>query len=279
MALSSATTSHSGITSPPRRLMPLPTGMPSAALSPMLDGCNALLASMPPQGHLFDRLRDCDDPSAAVVECELLRHNLSASIDVPPIDFSALIAVEQREALLYQLWRSNLPPKLHLADIKHLNALATGGDGDLRKTPAYLASHDGRTHLPMVDWRQAHQRLSELPTLLNEGTFGDGLLAAARILALVNNAHAFVDGNGRLGRFLFNYCLHFSGMPATSYLPLKSLAALSRGGYEIRLREAELFGHWDGLVTYHCHAVRLVHQWGQVHATRRRNGSGTANVQ
>ena len=266
MSPSPAAIPHFRIILPPWKLLPLPADIARTAPDPLLNSCNGLLGSMPSQSQIFGRLQNCD-PSADSAEWEVLRHYLSAFIDVPPIDFDKVIAAEQHEARIYQRWRLGLPSLLRLEDILRLNAVTTGSSGAMRRTPAYLASHDGDTHLPMVNWREAHQRMAQLPTLLESGDLGHGLLSAVRILALINNAHAFSDGNGRLGRFLFHLCLHRSGLPLSSYLPLKSLAVLSRGSYEIRLREVILFGRWDGLIAYHCHVVRLIHQWRQTSAT------------
>lgn len=267
MTSSKAVLSHSDIASPPRQLIPMPMGAPCGELVQLLQARDALLSFMPTQRQVFDHLQD-SHPFSVSAECVLLRHDLSAYIHRPTVDLSAMIVTERNEAKLYQQWLCGLDHPLQLSDIQHLNALATGGKGALRTTSIYLASHDGVTRLPMVGHRQARQRMTELPALLNDGAFGTGLLAAVRVLALVNNAHAFSDGNGRLGRFLFNYCLHLGGMSAGSYVPLKCLATLSEGGYEIRLREVELFGHWASLVTYHSHAMYLVHQWGQLYTAR-----------
>jgi hypothetical protein len=217
--------------------------------------------SMPQQELVFDYLDGCN-PSIPPSEFMSLRHDLSAYIHKPHIDFDVISATERLEADLYGKWRADLPQKLSAEEIMRLNALATGSNGELRRTRAYLASNDGSPFIPMVDWRDAHRRLMEVPILLEAGDLGHGLLAATRILALINNAHAFPDGNGRLGRFLFNLSLHRCGMPPSSYVPLKMIAILAHGGYEIRSREVVLFDRWDGLISYHCNAIRLVHRIG-----------------
>lgn len=71
------------------------------------------------------------------------------------------------------------------------------------------------------------------------------LFDGAAALLLLTNAHPYRDGNGRLGRLLFNLCLRRGGLPDQSYVALSEIANRSRGGYEIRLRQAELFGQWE----------------------------------
>ena len=110
----------------------------------------------------------------------------------------------------------------------------------------------------MISSWDAHKRIEEIPDLFERGELGYGLLAASRFIVLINNALAFRDGNGRLGRFFFNFCLHRIGMPETTYLPLKTIALLSMGGYEIRLREAILFGCWDNIFEYYTNLVQFV---------------------
>ena len=259
MAVFAATPLQHRVTVPPRKLLRFPLKAPDDALYSLLDDCNGLLMSMPQQALVFDYLKGCN-PSIPPAEFMPLHHDLSAYIHKPLVDFDEINAAERLEADIYSKWRGDLPQELSLEDIKRLNARVTGSDGELRRTRAYLASNDGSPYIPMIDWREAHRRLTELPRLIESGELGRGLLAATRILALINNAHAFPDGNGRLGRFLFNLCLHRSGMPSSSYIPLKSLAILAHGGYEIRSREVVLFDRWDGLISYHCNVIRLIHQ-------------------
>ena len=272
MAASAATPLRPRVTVPPRKLLQLPLKAPDIALDSLLEDCNGLLMSMPQQKLVFDYLKGCSS-STPPAEFASLRHDLSAYIHKPPIDFVEINEAERLEADIYFKWKADLSQKLSLEDIKRVNAKITGGDGELRRTRAYLASNDGSPFIPMVDWHEAQRRLRQVPILFQEGELGQGLLAATRILALINNAHAFPDGNGRLGRFLFNLCLHRSGMPSSSYIPLKSLAILAHGGYEIRFREVVLFGRWDGLISYHCNVIRLVHQMGALAITLRK-GSG-----
>lgn len=176
---------------------------------------------------------------------------------MPALDLRVLGGLEENEALIYRQWRRTLSEPLTMPDVQHFIALSTGSDGGLRTRPVFFRSQDGRTLLPMVEARDAAERLAELLSRHADARPGHGVRAAVQMLALANNAHAFADGNGRLGRALFNFCLHRAGLPDTCFIPLKVLTVLSRGGYEMRLREAELYGRWDELYAYHCTAVEL----------------------
>ena len=186
-----------------------------------------------------------------------IRHELSPCFPPPPADMRAAVEREAADAALYVRWLSTLADVLAPADVCRLVSTFQGCSGAPRTTPVWLRSTDGKTRLPMVAPELASARLVALIERLGQGGFGDGVKSAAQVLVLINNAHAFTDGNGRLGRALFNYCLHRSGMPHGTYLPLKTISILSQGGYEVRLRQAELQGEWEGVLAYHCAVVEL----------------------
>lgn len=83
------------------------------------------------------------------------------------------------------------------------------------------------------------------------------LFDAAAVLMLVTNAHPYRDGNGRLGRLLFNLCLRRSGLPDHSYVAVSEIANRSRGGYEIRLRQAEVLGEWEPYLAFMADLVDI----------------------
>ncbi|HEL4265473.1 TPA: Fic family protein [Stenotrophomonas maltophilia] len=217
--------------------------------------------------EILPELRECslhlrqlwfDAPCAStrqITKC--LCHRLSPYIQVFETDPQTMVLAEQAEERVYRQWRTSLNRTLQIEDFMNFVATATQGDGALRTTPVWISSQDGNEHVAMVSATEASDRLRTLVDWLNDGTLGEGTLRAVRALAMINNAHAFNDANGRLGRAVFNLCLHDHGMRETCFVPLSTFAVLSHGGYEIRLREAELLNEWEGLLSYHCDVISL----------------------
>lgn len=240
------------------KLLSLPFPDPSDALLTKIGEAEAAIPKLPTLHRLGQwigdpRILDSSRWSA------VLEHELSAFIDAPADRPANVLTKELIEARNYAIWKGGISSgHVALPQIIEANAVATSGVGTLRQDSAYLISRDGKIHLPMVDWRESRQRIMDFPDLLSSGVLGRGLLSAIRSLVLINNAHAFTDGNGRLGRFLFNHCLHAAGMSGECYLPLKTVASMSKGGYEIRLRDAILNSRWDGLVAYYCGVIQFL---------------------
>lgn len=243
--------------SPARLLMAIAPVKPSPGVEALLRAANGLVKDMIgcpapalPQ-HPFQ-------PGSRLADAvSRLRHPLSELILQGPSVSQRLIGAQAEEQSLYQVWAKTTGSELEMSDVQRFVSLSTGGDGSFRRGRAWLRSRDGRIRTQLGDAGEAIDRLQCLLEVLRGGGLGEGVLQAVRALVLVNNAHPFPDGNGRLGRALFNYYLHLSGMCRDCFIPLKWLSVLARGGYEIRLREAELFGRWDGIISYHCSAIAI----------------------
>lgn len=74
-------------------------------------------------------------------------------------------------------------------------------------------------------------------------------------LMVVNFVHPFIDGNGRTSRVLFNTLL---GTKEETYLPLKELQCVSRGGQLIKMKRAWLYGDWNPLMRLFCTYIDMV---------------------
>lgn len=77
------------------------------------------------------------------------------------------------------------------------------------------------------------------------------------MLALVgiSNCHPLYDGNGRTSRIIANAMMNDPAEAPAFYLPIKEIAAFSRGGYLLRVRQAELRDEWLPLANFLLTAV------------------------
>jgi hypothetical protein len=68
-------------------------------------------------------------------------------------------------------------------------------------------------------------------------------------LVAITNCHPLDDGNGRLSRIIANI-VTWSEKPAILYVPWREIALFSRGGFILRVREAEIRGDWQPLARF-----------------------------
>ncbi len=84
------------------------------------------------------------------------------------------------------------------------------------------------------------------------------LYAAIVALVMINCIHPFTDGNGRTSRATFNGLLVANGvMRREHFIPLKFLFALSKYGFEIRLRQVIIQKDWQPVIEYFCQALTV----------------------
>jgi hypothetical protein len=139
------------------------------------------------------------------------------------------------------------------AGILRAASVALGLTGGFRQGGMKIASEECEIQMP--DPRTAAAAVAELPHAI-DCSHPSPIVRAAAALLLVVNAHLLPDGNGRAGRVLANFYLQLSGMPGDAYIPFYEIGRISRGGYEIALRRAELHGVWDDLICFFCAAIR-----------------------
>lgn len=151
-----------------------------------------------------------------------------------------------------------------MSDLEGLNSILTGGASTKRRAGITTApDREGvSVEFPTIAevvaqlrwlWRQIHgPEKDRLP----------GVLVATAALVILTNAHLFTDGNGRLSRAVFNHVLHRHGMPVDVYIPVYEFALRSRGGFLIRVRQAELRGEWEPLVEYILNMLQICADMG-----------------
>jgi hypothetical protein len=74
-------------------------------------------------------------------------------------------------------------------------------------------------------------------------------------LVFLGAIHPFEDGNGRTSRVLFNKLAGFDGF--SGYFPINEIAAHSRGGYILSLREAQYNDNWYPIVEFLDYSIRF----------------------
>ena len=143
--------------------------------------------------------------------------------------------------------------KLNISTLININKDLTNGKGALRKGDLALNSYKYNQHVYFPDYKLAEKRLSVIIGLINKNKEIDFKFAVL-IYVLLLNAHSFTDGNGRLSRVVFNLLTMNS---YESYLPIYDIQHFSEGGYEIRLREAEIFNRWRPIIEYFKNCIQL----------------------
>lgn len=127
-----------------------------------------------------------------------------------------------------------------------------------RRGSLLIRSEDQNAVIEMPDGETAARQLQLIAEILASNVTEAPIARATFVYVALLNAHPFGDGNGRLARVLFNFALRRAGMCSSAYVPIFSAMRHSRGGYEIRVREAEIGGHWDPIVRYLCKVIEIV---------------------
>ncbi|MBD8528036.1 Fic family protein [Pseudomarimonas arenosa] len=167
-----------------------------------------------------------------------------------PCEFRALAA-----------WQSAFDFAVDCGDWRAMWNVLLGMLSDVVGAPATIRS--GRMFLRSLQQREvempsaqcACSSLQSICQMLVDRNSMPGLLQATVVHVGILNAHAFEDGNGRLARMVFNAVLRRAGLAAHCYVPIFEAQSHSRGGYEVRLREAEIFGDWNSLIQYFCNLI------------------------
>lgn len=84
----------------------------------------------------------------------------------------------------------------------------------------------------------------------------DPLVCAIYTMVSIWSIHPFADGNGRLGRVLFNSIIRQTGISGC-YIPLYELSLVSDAGGLLATRRAQQQNDWDPIVRYLAAGVSL----------------------
>jgi Fic family protein len=146
--------------------------------------------------------------------------------------------------------------------LEKANSRLTNDDGGWRSTHISMNKDLRGNAIQFPDVSVVSHQLELLRQMLHVECTVPPVFAALSALALLTNCHPFRDGNGRVGRVLFNYALHKGGMPKNVYVPFYEISARSYGGYQIALREAEIRGKWEPLSWFSCKMLNVYRRIG-----------------
>lgn len=221
------------------------------------------LHRLPPLGAAQSRLGDGRAGDAAPLEAMLaLRHPLCTRMSPPP-DWG----VDDRSRTESATFAQALPRYLAFAsrcDADGMLALVVEANagvarGTLRRAGMSLGGVGASAAIRFEGADAAEKRLACIAgALAGPRPAIPGLAFACWAYVLLLNAHPFSDGNGRVARVVFNLELARMGMPPRSYLPIFLAMRRSAGGYEIKLREAEIHGRWGGIARFMCDSILTV---------------------
>lgn len=200
----------------------------------------------------------------ASLEQQALAHYLSPEIErrCPPVATPDTRSQAEREqlarhesALLGHCGRGDADGLGN--ELLSISGRLLGSAGRLRTGPMRIRSADQDAVIELPDGPTARRQLERALALLAAAGPQPSLVCAIRVYVALLNAHAFPDGNGRIARLLLNFAFRRAGMPPRAYLPVFTAMHASRGGYEIRLREAEIFGRWDPIIQFFCQVLLI----------------------
>lgn len=130
-----------------------------------------------------------------------------------------------------------------------LRALIVAGEGGFRRDDIATAADRTGARVRYPEPKSIDAGLRSIHEFWSSRVHAEPALAGVMAMAALLNLHPFKDGNGRVARIVFNWTLN-GGRQERVYLPLYEIAALSRCGYLIRLRQAQYHANWGPLLNF-----------------------------
>jgi Fic/DOC family len=159
----------------------------------------------------------------------------------------------QQELIVQDLYRHRL--RACLVSSRSFNETTSsmvsellGRKVQLRRSGAGLEADAGGVIIRFCPPAEVPALVDELHSTINASSLNPAMKAVFMLVSLLN-IHPFEDGNGRCARIWFNTMLEI-GYGGRFLLPLRVFAEMSCGGFEMRMRDAEINGRWQPLVDY-----------------------------
>jgi Fic/DOC family len=173
-----------------------------------------------------------------------IHHRLSAKF--PPVrhPIDLLCARRERE-MLARLGAANSDIPLTPCNgiLGKIAQHFTGSDKLRTRSIATEPDPAGR-HVVFIRPEAIAGQLDQLDFFLQSSKHASPAFRAIVALVMITNCHPFSDGNGRAARIFCNTLLDENTPLGRFYLPIREIAIFSRGGYIIRVRQAEIHGNW-----------------------------------
>lgn len=184
-------------------------------------------------------------------------------VKFPPVDTAISLPrarAERQAALAIVDETGGRPLSLPMTDLVRAAARHLVGAGDFRDTQISTDCDPKGRHVVFPGPEHIEPQLAELEGfLVRSTTAARSFRATVAALAIVN-CHPLPDGNGRAARLTFNLIANPGHAPRDYYLPLHEIGVFSRGGYIVRLRQAELHGDWEPIAGFMLAAAGFWHQ-------------------
>jgi hypothetical protein len=200
-------------------------------------------------------LRSLRTPSAQAVRAadgaifRPLEHPLSATFASVHPPKAVMLRSPLEAEVLADHWTALAmgSPDTFVAVVLSLATSLTGTSANVRRGHIFLGADASGTRIELTAPARVPAALAACGNFLYRHASTHPVFTAVVVLALFVNIHPLVDGNGRVARVLYNFCLKTGGLRQTDYVPFYEIAERSRGGYEIALRKAEIRRDWAAL--------------------------------
>lgn len=103
-------------------------------------------------------------------------------------------------------------------------------------------------------------RLKAIFGCWNSYKAGEPAFAGIVAMTALMNLHPYLDGNGRVGRMLFNWTFQ-QGLSERPYIPIYEISAFSNCGYLVRLRMAQYLANWEPLARFFLMLGQRLYAW------------------
>lgn len=145
--------------------------------------------------------------------------------------------------------------------LKFVHFLVCGEDSSFRNVRAVSGSQSWLSDYGYIEFIQESDIIKNIKRIFylvkigfESDDMGVKLAWCITLYASILSIHPFKDGNGRVSRVVLNCCLCYI-FGKSMYFPESELSHISKYGFLLCKREAQLFGRWKPLIDLFCRSV------------------------